>query len=169
MEGLSRDFGVEGLDVPRRFYLVLRGPAPLAGMAYPSRDMPWPLVRGLGIGHVLCLCGDRVDYTPRPLEVLGALGLQDLHGGNWPDDPAREEELVHRAVGLVNGRLDRGEGVVVHCVGGTGRTGTVLGCVLRSRGYAADEVLGYLDDVNRLRGRRGWPESPWQADMVRRF
>ncbi len=46
-------------------------------------------------------------------------------------------------------------------MGGIGRTGTVLGCVLRDLGFCADEVVNYLDKINRLRGVRGWPEVKW--------
>jgi protein-tyrosine phosphatase len=72
-------------------------------------------------------------------------------------------------VNVVLSRLDRGEGVVIHCVGGTGRTGTVLGCVLRSMGYSAEDIIAYLNELNLGRGKRGWPESPWQAEIVRNF
>ena len=39
--------------------------------------------------------------------------------------------LIHLAAEAVVGLLRRDEGVLVHCVGGTGRTGTVIGCALR--------------------------------------
>ena len=66
-------------------------------------------------------------------------------------------------------KIDAGEGVVVHCMGGIGRTGTVIGCVLRDFGFSADEVVAYLDRINRSRGLRGWPETEWQAEMVRKY
>jgi protein-tyrosine phosphatase len=131
--------------------------------------MPWRRLYGLGFRHVVCLCGEHVDYNPAPLRMLRRVEMEDLHHGNDPRDPAMNERLVRESVDLINDCLEKGEGVAVHCVGGTGRTGTVIGCVLRSRGYSAGEVIAYLDDINKLRGRRGWPEAPWQADMVRRF
>ncbi len=48
---------------------------------------------------------------------------------------------------------------MVHCHGGTGRTGTVLGCVLRELGVQAAEVIDFLDRVHKARGKPGWPES----------
>jgi protein-tyrosine phosphatase len=65
--------------------------------------------------------------------------------------------------------MEAGKGIVVHCVGGIGRTGTVIGCVLRDLGFSADEVIDYLDRINKSRGFRGWPETEWQAEMVRRY
>ncbi|MDI9395015.1 MAG: hypothetical protein QM426_06215 [Euryarchaeota archaeon] len=37
---------------------------------------------------------------------------------------------------------------VVHCVGGVGRTGIVLGYVLRDLGFCADDVISCLDRIN---------------------
>ncbi len=55
---------------------------------------------------------------------------------------------------------------MVHCHGGTGRTGTVLGCVLRELGVQAAEVIDFLDRVHKARGKPGWPESSWQRELV---
>ena len=52
-------------------------------------------------------------------------------------------------------------------MGGRGRTGTVIGVALVTLGHDPDKVVDYLDRVARARGRRGWPESPWQAAVVR--
>jgi len=50
----------------------------------------------------------------------------------------------------------------VHCVGGTGRTGTVLAGALRVLGRSADDAIA------AVRGHRpGWPESAWQEQVVR--
>ena len=155
--------------MPRIFYPVLKLPAPLAGMSYPGLHTPWGSLYGIGFRNVVCLCSEHVDYDPAPLRMLRMVEMEDLHHGNDPLYPAVNEKLVREAVVLINERLNKCEGVVVHCVGGTGRTGTIIGCVLRSRGYPADEIIAYLDDVNKMRGRRGWPEAPWQASIVRRF
>lgn len=138
-------------------------------MSYPGQNMPWQRLYGLGFRNVVCLCGEHVEYNPAPLRMLRKVEMEDLHHGNAPLYPARNQKLVREAVSLINECLDKGEGIAVHCVGGTGRTGTVIGCVLRSRGYPANDIIAYLDDINKIRGRRGWPEAPWQADMVRRF
>jgi len=160
---------IAGLQVPRQFYVILKEPALLAGMAYPAMGMPWHRLFNAGFSNVVCLCSDHIDYDPSPLRVLRAVEMEDLHHGNEPEFPRRDERLVREAVGAINEKLAMGEGVAVHCVGGTGRTGTVLGCVLRSKGYPADEVIGYLDELNKARGRRGWPEATWQAEMLRRY
>jgi hypothetical protein len=52
-------------------------------------------------------------------------------------------------------------------MGGRGRTGTVLGVALVHLGHDPDAVVDHLHRLAIGRGRRGWPESPWQADVVR--
>lgn len=160
---------MHGLHVPRQFYMVLDTPAPLAGMEYPRLDMSWPQLYNAGISNVACLCSALESYDPSPLRTVYAVEMEDLHLGGRPADPEENERLAREAVGVIMTRLSKGEGVVVHCIGGTGRTGTVIGCVLRSMGFPAGDVIRYLDEVNKARGRRGWPESPWQSEMVRRF
>lgn len=160
---------IPGLQTPRQFYVVLDAPAPLAGMEYPGMFMPWRHFFNVGFSSVVCLCGDNIQYNPSPLRLLRAVEMEDLHHGGLPVDPAKNERIVREAVDVIVKQLSKDEGVVVHCIGGTGRTGTVIGCVLRRMGYPADDVIRYLNEVNICRGKRGWPESPWQSDMVRRY
>jgi protein-tyrosine phosphatase len=63
--------------------------------------------------------------------------------------------------------LNAGIGVAVHCMGGRGRTGTVIGVALVQLGHDPEAVIDYLHELAVGRGRRGWPESQWQADTVR--
>ena len=159
-----------GTKVPASFYLVTCDPAPLAGMEYPRWEgLSWRALAGLGLAHVVCLTDEASLYDPSPLPPPVCVQLQDLAGEATPDDPLHEERMVRQAAADTLAWMRAGEGVVVHCEGGTGRTGTVLGCVLRGLGYTADEVLAYLDRVTKARGHEKWPESDWQADMVRRF
>jgi Tyrosine phosphatase family len=159
---------ISGLAVPDVFYWVLRHPAPLAGMSYPSPRTPWHDLAALGFRHVICLEGRGPAYDPAPLTLSQRTSLQDLYGGSTPHDPEREEELVRRVTHAVVTKLQAAEGVVVHCAGGTGRTGTVIGCVLRLLGVPARQVIAYLDHLHQARGRSGWPESEWQSQVVRR-
>jgi hypothetical protein len=159
---------IPGLAVPYDFYWVLQHPAPLAGMPYPSARTPWRDLAAAGFRHVICLEGQGQVYDPSPLIVSHHASLEDLYGGGMPRHPEQEEEHIHEAAHAVVSRLQAGEGVVVHCAGGTGRTGTVIGCVLRVLGVAAVQVIAYLDHLHQARGRAGWPESPWQSQVVRR-
>jgi len=134
-------------------------PAPLAGMAYPGPETNWEALHRDGFAHVLRL--HPADYDPAPL-VAHDLPLEDLYGGASPRDAAAEERRIWEAARLVAEHVARGEGVVVHCVGGTGRTGTVVACALRILGRSADDAVSAVQ-AHRPR----WPESPWQEQVVR--
>jgi len=157
---------VDGVVVPDEFYTVLEAPARLAGMRRPSSRTPWARLSRLGFRYVVCLTDDQAPYDPSPIEVLHAVYLEDLYGGLIPTDPSCEAERVSEAIDRVVAALRVGDGVIVHCAGGTGRTGTVIGGVLRRFGHPASDVIGYLDRLHRQRGTR-WPESSWAGEFVR--
>jgi hypothetical protein len=140
-------------------FVVTEVPAPLAGMAYPPPETDWQALRDQGFAHVVRL--HPADYDPAPLLAHDVV-LQDLYGGAAPTDPAAEQRRIWDAAELVDGLVSRGEGVVVHCVGGTGRTGTVLACTLRRLGHSADEAIAAVRQY-----RPHWPESLWQEQVVR--
>jgi hypothetical protein len=142
-----------------RLFVLLETPAPLAGMAFPDPGADWPQLHRLGFRRVVRLHPG--DYDPSPL-VADEIVLEDLHGAREPRDPSLEHDRVVLAGRLVADSVQKREGVVVHCLGGTGRTGTVLGCALRLLGYTADEAVTAIK-AHRPR----WPESPWQEEVVR--
>jgi len=158
---------IQNLAIPEEFYLVTCIPAPLAGMRKPSKTTPWKELYRIGLRQIVCLSMDPPEYSPDPLIIAGHYPLQDLYGGISPDHEEMEINQVMQAVHKVLSILTHPIGVVVHCDGGTGRTGTLIGCVLKGLGYNASDILSYLDSLNRRRGaRKGWPESQWQADML---
>lgn len=160
---------VSGLDSPLRFYQVLRSPAPLAGMPFPERVL-WRAVAAAGFESVVCLTNDVAPYDPAPLRVLRAVKFKDLVGGGRPNNPQREAGLLQDVVQAVVDELRAGRGVVAHCAGGTGRTGTVIACALAALGVPEAEVVKYMTTVNKARGKsHGWPESDWQKSQVASF
>lgn len=160
---------IDGIRIPFNLYVVLKEPALLAGMSYPGMRTPWKNMGNAGFSGVVCLCGSKVSYNSYPLEILFSAELEDLHYGSPPVNSQTQEELIREAAEVVKKEMYAGKGVIVHCMGGIGRTGTVLGCVLVDLGFRAEEVINYLDRINRLRGVRGWPEVKWQEEMVRKY
>jgi protein-tyrosine phosphatase len=155
---------IGSLAVPAELWWAAREPAPLAGMAYPHRA-DWDLLLAAGFSNVVCLTDGTARYDSTPL-VSHAVLLQDQYVAG-PTDPDGEHRRVAEAVGLVVDALSAGEGVLVHCHAGRGRTGTVIGGALVRLGHDPEEVVAWLHRVQRARSKRGWPENPWQADAVR--
>jgi hypothetical protein len=91
-------------------------------------------------------------YDPAPLVVDGFM-LEDLIGGDAPSDPVEEATIVHQAVSRVLELLSDRRSVMVHCQGGRGRTGTVVGGALVRLGHAPSTVTRWLDELHRGRHR----------------
>jgi protein-tyrosine phosphatase len=66
-----------------------------------------------------------------------------------------------------------GDVVYIHCWGGIGRTGTVVGCHLVRRGRSGEAALAEVDRLWRAMAKAAWkarsPETDEQADWVRRW
>ena len=147
------------LCVPDDLYWVSRMPVVIVGMAYPGRA-DWAHLHAEGVGHVVCLTHDAVPYDASPCTAT-AFRLQDLVSGGTPRDPERERAVVERAATDVVDHVRRGIGVAVHCMGGRGRTGTVVGVALVRLGHDPDTVVDYLAPRRRRsRPQRAGPRAP---------
>lgn len=156
---------IRNVDVPREVYWVLSSPVLLAGMKFPRPSFPWASLKAVGFGSVVSLHSGA--YDPAPLAIAFSEQLEDVISGGPPTNEANETEKIRKAVVAVVAALQSGQGVVVHCFGGRGRSGTVIGCTLRQLGFEPDEAIAFLDRVHKARGKPGWPESPWQSSLVR--
>ena len=87
--------------------------------------------------------------------------VRDLHAPSRPNMVA--------ILDFIDERIAQGETVYVHCMGGTGRTGTVVGCYLARHGIASGDNV--VPTIARLRAKtkkagRASPEMPEQITMV---
>ena len=65
--------------------------------------------------------------------------------------------------------IEHGRPVYIHCWGGRGRTGTVVGCYLARHGYASGQkVIEFIKDLRRNTEDHNQPspETSGQIDMV---
>ena len=84
-----------------------------------------------------------------------------------PDDKSRAE--TKKILDTIDSALKRGANVYVHCLGGSGRTGTVVGCWLRRHGLVdADNVLGRLKKLRLGDRKGGWKPTP-NTEEQRKF
>lgn len=84
----------------------------------------------------------------------------------------RSRDLTMQALDTIDAHLEAGETVYVHCWGGVGRTGTIIGCWLARHhepGQAALDRLADLWRANPKSSYRRSPETPEQRHYVREW
>jgi protein-tyrosine phosphatase len=101
------------------------------------------------------------DAVARELGLLWhRFPIRDL---SIPTQPQMNEILSFVDAEIVDGRP-----VYVHCWGGIGRTGTVIGCLLVERGTDPADVLVQMSELRRLslKAPRVSPETEQQRQFV---
>ena len=105
-------------------------------------------------------------------EEAAGIGRPAVHRRmSVPDMDVPATKQMHEIMAAIHSALTGGETVYVHCFGGIGRTGTVIGCYLVEQGMGAREALA---EIARLRQgtKDGWkrsPETRAQRSMVHRW
>lgn len=121
---------------PLEFSWVIQGK--LAASAKPTSPAQMMWLRKLGIDTV-------VDLTENgnPFEAANMKGF----GGRYVNVPMLDHvpptaEQLKKAVNVIKDENKRGRYVLVHCLGGLGRTGTVLACYLAGeQGLDAESAI----------------------------
>jgi len=108
-------------------------------------------------------------YAPLLREEAASIGHSVTHRRmSIPDGDTPPAPEMTRILDTVEAALAQGHVVYIHCFGGIGRTGTVVGCFLVRHGLTGRQAL---DEIIRLRqgtpdGDRRSPENNWQEQMV---
>jgi hypothetical protein len=109
-------------------------------------------------------------YAPLLQEMAGPSGRPLVHRRMpIPDGATPSVPEMARILDTIDAALEEGHTVYVHCWGGIGRTGTVVGCTLVRHGLSGEQAL---TEIARLRkgtpdGHRRSPENNAQERMVR--
>jgi hypothetical protein len=92
--------------------------------------------------------------------------------------PIRDQDIppvatMQKILDTIDSAMQRKLATYVHCWGGLGRTGTVVGCYLVRHGIASgEEALNRITHLRRNHDtdfHRSSPETPRQRDMVRQW
>jgi protein-tyrosine phosphatase len=157
--------------IPGSYWVVpgrlLAGPYPGAWDEAATRERLRQLLEA-GVTFVVDLTEPREHdaYLLLLSTEAAALGRKVTHRRlPIPDMDVPSEDVMTAILATIDAALAEGETVYVHCLGGIGRTGTVIGCYLVQHGLDGQEAL---NTIVRLRG--GLDDSPQtgeQCAMVR--
>ncbi len=154
-----------------RFYWIVENE--IAGMAMPTaaraylyledadqaarEELEYEIrqLREHGIGAVVTL-----TENPLASHILKEAGFQYLHLP-IPDMTAPTPSQIDEFIQFARANIEAKRPVVIHCLGGAGRTGTMAACYLVGKGYSPEEAIR---TIRRL--RPGSIETRWQEEAI---
>lgn len=156
-------------------------PGRLLAGEYPGSPLPWQsrikLLRLLdaGITYYLDLTSNKdplKPYVKQLRELATARGMTVTYSRRpIPDRGCPTKELMREILDEIDAAISDGQPVYVHCWGGVGRTGTVIGCHLVRSGATGEDALARLaqlfSGMSRMK-RMMNPRSP-ETDAQRTF
>ena len=113
--------------------------------------------------------GEHPPYAP----ILGRIASQRNLDVNHvrhaiPDKSVPTPRQMRAILDVIDADLDEGESVYLHCRGGAGRTGMVVGCFLIEWGLEPSDALAQIAaDRSGIGSRRGLWSSPETAEQCR--
>ncbi len=133
------------------FYWIIEGK--LAGMAMPTAARAYAYLEDADK-----IAKEEFQYEIQDLQSKGIKAVVTLTESALADAPFKQAgieylhipiidmspptmEQIQQFVAFVNHSLEHDKPVVAHCLGGNGRTGTMLACYLVSQGHSSSEAI----------------------------
>ena len=110
--------------------------------------------------------GDKLPYSQwldSDSQVHHRFAIEDR---NVPSSP----DLTATILDTIDSSIAEGKTVYVHCMGGIGRTGTIVGCWLSRHGHEGQAALDRLTELWADCPKSAWtrsPETPSQRAYIR--
>ena len=165
---------------PNSYWVI---PGCFAAGEYPGALEPREAERKLktllsaGIDHFIDLTepGELATYAEIAEEKAHPLGLTISHERHPIVDLSLPLTPGHMSgiLDAIDAALDDGKTVYLHCWGGVGRTGTVVGCWLVRHGHTGPGALSQIAEwwkgmsKSKVETHPRSPETVWQRDYVR--
>jgi protein-tyrosine phosphatase len=95
--------------------------------------------------------GEIVDYSASLMDLAGNTGRNvRVHRFPVQDRSVPDIDVMKNILDIIDTEIAEGKLVYVHCLGGLGRTGTVVGCWLARHGIAVGEAaLAHIAELRR--------------------
>jgi atypical dual specificity phosphatase len=143
-------------DKPTNFGWVIEGSIAASGLPSSKAQVLW--LKKHGVSSILTLTED-----PLPKDFLEGTGVVSVHVRMMDHKPPSQESLS-KAVRQLRSEVEKGNAVVVHCLGGKGRTGSVISAYMVQ--YQGKDVDGAISQLRKA--RRGSVERS-QESSVREY
>ncbi len=117
----------------------------------------------------LTMPGDEIPYSNELIKLSDKMGIHVEHRHfAIPDMDVPEITTMKAILNWIEEQIVKGNPIYLHCYGGIGRTGTVVGCYLVRQGVQGQEALERISYLRR--DTSSWwyvvPETWLQKDYI---
>jgi protein tyrosine/serine phosphatase len=172
---MSRDSRKQGVPFDWSYWVVpgrfLAGCDPISGFSGDPRENLKALLDH-GIRYIIDLTEPRSinhGYEQELKALAQDRGLNiTIEHAPIENFSVPSRKVMRQILNSIDRRLEEGRPVYLHCLGGLGRTGTVVGCWLARHGTTGPAALSRLQELRQNAGNAHMasPENEDQAKMV---
>jgi atypical dual specificity phosphatase len=143
-------------DKPTNFGWIIEGSLAASGLPSSAAQVRW--LKKQGVKSILTL-----TEIPLPKEFVDGTGIVSLHIQMFDHAPPSQESLS-KAVKHLSSEIEKGNAVLVHCLAGQGRTGSVIAAyMIEHQGKEVEAAIA------ELRKARPGSVEPSQESSVREY